>query len=183
MMNAIGLSVINPQDLDLGIVDKSWLHLFPPRSFSCAAKLYEEVAESSNLLSHAFRFESTDLPYMEYFRGVMSDLFALPLAISPLDRLQLLISAFRKAMAGLSKVKILNEHNVRSEDTSLAAVNCDEILPILVLLMLQLPPWLLAILHLNCCLLTDFIAPFLSPGWHGYSLATFSATLHVIRKL
>ncbi len=46
------------------------------------------------------------LPYLDYFSGVTSDLSSLPLAISPLDRLQLLISAFRKAMAGLSKLKL-----------------------------------------------------------------------------
>lgn len=108
MTNAIGLSVIDPQCLELGVVDESWLHLFPPRSFSSASLLYKQVAENSNLF---LKESTTDLPYMKYFSGVSSDLFSLPLAISPLDKLQLLISAFRKAMAGLSQMKV---HNLSS---------------------------------------------------------------------
>lgn len=111
MTNAIGLSVIDPQCLKLGIVDESWLHLFPPRSFSSASLLYKQTTESSNFLSCALKEEaSAASPYMKYFSGVSSDLFSLPLAISPLERLQLLISAFRKAMAGLSRVK-MDDHN------------------------------------------------------------------------
>ena len=64
-----------------------------------------------------------------------------------------------------------------------AAVSCDDILPVLVLLMLQWSPWLLALVHINCCILTDFIAPFLASGWHGYSLAAFTSTVVIIKKL
>lgn len=182
MENAIGLSIIEPHNLDLGVVEESWLLLFPPRHFIDASSLYQEVTTNSS--SNALKSESSEAPYLEYFSGVMSDLQSLPLAISPLDRVQLLISAFRKAMAGLSKLKLEPCHATAvMMDANLASVNCDEILPVLVLLMLQLPPQLLAILHLNCCLISDYMAPFLSLGWHGYSLTTFSSTLQIINKL
>ncbi len=63
------------------------------------------------------------------------------------------------------------------------AVSCDDILPVLVLLLLQWSPWLLSLVHINCCILTDFIAPFLSSGWHGYSLAAFTSAVVIIKKL
>lgn len=115
MTNAIGLSVIDPHYLELGVVEESWLHLFPPRSFSDALLLYTQVTESSISLTNGLNKESTcpNLPYKKYFSGVSSDLFSLPLAISPLDKLQLLISAFRKAMAGLSQLKLDNNHPMR----------------------------------------------------------------------
>lgn len=108
MENAIGLSIIKPQNLDLGVVEESWLLLFPPRHFLDASSLYQEASlyhEVTCVSSNALKYESSE-PYLEYFSGVMSDLQSLPLAISPLDRVQLLISAFRKAMTGLSKLKL-----------------------------------------------------------------------------
>ena len=70
-----------------------------------------------------------------------------------------------------------------SVDLNLAAVSCDEMLPVLVLVLLQLKPTMLSKLNLHCCFLSDYIAPFLSPGWHGYSLAAFSSALHVLSNL
>lgn len=118
MTNAIGLSVLDPQHLELGVVNDSWLHLFPPRPFISASVLYKEVSESSSvLMCPALERESTHSPYLEYFGGVASDLSSLPLTISPLDRVQLLTSAFRKAMTGLSNLKLrpyLSDHSTRS---------------------------------------------------------------------
>lgn len=106
MTNAIGLSLTNPQHLDLGIAEESWLTLFPPRSFHSVSCLYNEVAESSHSLVCPALESAVGLPFLEYFGGVASDLYSLPLAISPLDRVQLLTSAFRKAMTGLSNLKL-----------------------------------------------------------------------------
>ena len=113
--NAIGLSIIEPQNLDLGVVEEAWLLLFPPRHFSDASSLYQEVTMSSKVSSNALKSESKEAPYLEYFSGAMSDLQSLPLAISPLDRVQLLISAFRKATAGLSKLKLEPLNNGRGK--------------------------------------------------------------------
>jgi hypothetical protein len=69
-------------------------------------------------------------------------------------------------------------------DASLAAVSFDELLPVLVLILLhQLNPSALARLHVHCMFLADHTPPFLSPGWHGYSLAAFTSALHIISKL
>lgn len=71
----------------------------------------------------------------------------------------------------------------RSVDASLAAVSFDELLPVLVLILLQLSPSALARLHVHCMFLADYTPSFLSPGWHGYSLAAFTSALHIIAKL
>ena len=114
MTNAIGLSVIDPRHLELGLVNESWLLLFPLRPFTSASLLYQEVVECPDLLTcHRVETESIHSPYLEYFGGVASDLSSLALAISPLDRAQLLTSALRKAMTGVSNLKLrpyLSDH-------------------------------------------------------------------------
>ena len=104
MVNSLGLSVLDPRHLQLGVVDDSWLCLFPPRTFLSVSLLYKEVTKTSSDLPN-LKDEINSSPYMEYFGGVVSDLSSLSLAISPLDRAQLLTSAFRKAMTGLSNLK------------------------------------------------------------------------------
>lgn len=115
MTNAIGLSIMDPRHLELGLVDESWLPLFPPRPFTTASLLYQEVIEGSALLTcRRFETESVNSPCLEYFGGVASDLSSLSLAISPLDRAQLLTSALRKTMAGVSNLKLrpyLSDHS------------------------------------------------------------------------
>ena len=70
-----------------------------------------------------------------------------------------------------------------SLDLSLAGVSCDDLLPLLTLILLQMHPSFLANLHLQCCFLEDYIAQFLAAGWHGYSLAAFRSVLQVIAEL
>ena len=68
-------------------------------------------------------------------------------------------------------------------DASLAAISFDELLPVLVLILMECVPSFLAKLHVHCAFLSDHMPPFLSPGWHGYSLAAFTSALHIISKL
>ena len=70
-----------------------------------------------------------------------------------------------------------------STDFHLAGVSCDDLLPLLVLLLLQLPPAFLCQLWLHCLLLEDCCPSFLQAGWHGYSLTTFRSSLTVISEL
>ena len=110
MLNAISVSMVNPHHLDLGVADEVWLSLFPPRSYSSARLLYEEVqgkcwSVSSLLSSLQQTSTSEELPCMELFGGVATDLASLVLALSPLDKLQLMTSAFRKATTALAVLK------------------------------------------------------------------------------
>ncbi len=110
MINAISVSMVNPQQLDLGVASVSWLDLFPCRTYQCTQELYEEIQEGvwslSTLLAHSQHAPSKDLPCMDLFGGVVRDLQSLVLALSPLEKLQLLTSAFRKASTALATLKL-----------------------------------------------------------------------------
>ena len=88
-------------------------------------------------------------------------------------------------MASLSRLKLkpLLEECAESADFHQAAVSCDDLLPVLVLILLHAHPKLITALHIDTVFLNDYIAPFLSSGWHGYSLATFSSAIQVISQL
>ena len=96
-MNALSVSVLEPHHLNLHI-NPSSLYLFPSRPFQDAVALYQQMTDSIP--------DHTSEEFREYFGGVVSDITFLSSAISPLDRLQLLTSAFRKLMASLSRIKL-----------------------------------------------------------------------------
>lgn len=197
--------MVDPLNHDLGLADRAWAELFSARSFDEATRLHKEIIHSSDSLSLALHCSSTG----HQFDGVTSDLMAVFTAKSPLEQLQMMTSALRKAMATLSSLKLkpLLERGTSTEqgenatmeiyinctiispplpavDASLAAVSFDELLPVLVLTLLhRLSPSALARLHVHCMFLADYTPPFLSPGWHGYSLAAFTSALHIISKL
>ncbi len=100
----------------------------------------------------------------------MFDLECLLQVHSPLEKLQLLTSAFRKLMASLSALQN-------------RVVCCDDLLPVVVGALLRANPKLLADIHINTIFLNDFIAPFLSSGWHGYSLTFFSSAIRIISEI
>lgn len=189
-LNSLSSSVVDPRTLNLAITEEAWLDFFQPRPFEEAVQLHQELTDKGYLKWN----RSVTLPETElwtHFGGVASDLFSLPPAISPLEKLQLLTSAFRKATVTLSKLKAKPTLQMESDvsrsssvmDGSQMSVSCDDLLPLLVLVLLQLPPSLLANLFLQCCFLDDYMAPFLSAGWHGYSLAAFRSALQVIAEL
>ncbi len=105
--------------------------------------------------------------YMEYFGGMTFDLECLAHAHAPLEKLQLLTSAFRKTMTSLSALQT-------------SAVCCDDLLPVMIMALIRTHPNLLVSVHINTRFLDDFIAPFLSSGWHGYSLTSFSSAIRII---
>jgi len=185
-LNCVSVSVLDPRSLNLGVPDEALLNVFKSRSFEEASRLYQELTDEGYLAGT--KTLEQDLEFRALFGGVTSDLTSLPLAISPLERLQLLTSAFRKVMATLSELKmrsLLQQRRSEEEsiDVSHAGVSCDDLLPLLTLILLQMHPSFLANLHLHCCFLEDYIAQFLSAGWHGYSLAAFRSVLQIIAEL
>ena len=344
-LNCVSVSILDPRGLNLGVPDETLLNVFKRRSFEEASRLYQELTDEGYLAGT--KALEQDPEFRALFGGVASDLTSLPLAISPLERLQLLTSAFRKVMATLSELKMrsllqrrrfqggrgdregrvllfvcllpsackiflpsfdsifyrtsrplpspLCSHYSSSHppsfflssflspsllsspplsfplppspflslslphtsspslplspflslpspsssslslllpyslslplppspslpsspslsflslplpsspslslpppsshappsaedsiDLSHAGVSCDDLLPLLTLILLQMHPSFLANLHLHCCFLEDYIAQFLSAGWHGYSLAAFRSVLQIIAEL
>ena len=96
--------MLDPRTLNLGSPDESILAIFKSRSFEVTLQLYQELTDEGYLTGTKTLEE--DQEFRALFGGVTSDLSSIPLAISPLERLQLLTSAFRKAMASLSELKL-----------------------------------------------------------------------------
>jgi hypothetical protein len=179
-VNALSVSVLPPSSLSLTIPETAWLSLFPPRSFSDATLLYSQPLEDPDATSEPPQLA----PGLQAkFGPVVTDLYCMAGARAPLQKLQLLTSAFRKTMASLSALKLQSLLEEGSTDFHLAGVSCDDLLPLLVLLLLQLPPAFLCQLWLHCLLLEDCCPSFLQAGWHGYSLTTFRSSLTVISEL
>ena len=101
-VNALSISVLPPTDLPLHIPDTSCLQLFPPRSFQHATQLYSQPVEADVY---------SDPPHLNSelqanFGPVVTDLYCMVRARAPLQKLQLLTSAFRKTTAALSTLKL-----------------------------------------------------------------------------
>ena len=100
-LNSLGASMVHPLNHDLGLADRAWAELFSARSFDEATHLHKEI-HSSDSLPLALHCSSTG----HQFDGVSSDLMAVFTAKSPLEQLQMMTSALRKAMATLSSLKL-----------------------------------------------------------------------------
>ena len=124
MINAVSVSMVAPGHLGLGVTCESWLSLFSVRSFSSACQLFLDIQENSwsqatLLVALQQHPPSQHLPCMQLFGGVAADLMALVLTLSPLDKLQLMTSAFRKASAALASLKLSdNENSTHCESTT-----------------------------------------------------------------
>lgn len=140
--------------------------LFRPIGFEYIVQRYQEIRGNASPLPWQ---QTCSQDYIEHFGGLIFDLECLLQVHSPLEKLQLLTSAFRKLMASLSA---LQER----------VVSCDDLLPVMVGALLRAHPKLLADIHINTIFLNDFIAPFLSSGWHGYSLTFFSSAIKIISE-
>ena len=103
-LNSVSVSIADPASLDLGVTNVSWLTCFRRRPFEEAVELYQELTDVEYLKGNKIGQQSSE--FRAHFGGVTSDLASLPLTISPLERLQLLTSAFRKVMASLSEMKL-----------------------------------------------------------------------------
>lgn len=93
--------MVDPVNHDLGLSNTSWAKLFSARPFDEATQLYKDI-HSSDSVSLAVHCPSAG----HQFDGVTTDLLAVFAAKSPLDQLQMMTSAFRKAMATLSNLKL-----------------------------------------------------------------------------
>ena len=93
--------MVDPVNHDLGLSNKAWAQLFSARTFDEATQLYKDI-HSSDSVSLVIDSPSTG----HLFDGVTTDLLTVFTAKSPLDQLQMMTSAFRKAMAALSNLKL-----------------------------------------------------------------------------
>ncbi len=162
-LNALGAALLSPDPSLPPAISR----LLPPIDFEHIIQRYQDIKENAEPLPWQ---KACSRDYIEHFGGLIFDLECLLHVHSPLEKLQLLTSSFRKLMASLSSLQK-------------RVVCCDDLLPVMVGALLQAHPKLLADIHINTIFLNDFIAPFLSSGWHGYSLTFFSSAIKIISDI
>ena len=97
--------MIDPVNLDLGLCNEAWAKLFSARSLEESSLLYKDIHKDSSLTSDSLLVVDC-CSTRHHFDGVSTDVIGVFTAKSPLDQLQLLTSAFRKATATLSNLKL-----------------------------------------------------------------------------
>ena len=105
----------------------------------------------------------------------MRDIFKVT---SPLSKLKCLTSSLRKITNAVQELRMRN-----GSDTFTAAVNAEDLLPLLVLMMLQMEPWEAASMWPQLAFTEDLMAPFLSAGCHGWALVEFQMAQRILHEL
>ena len=105
----------------------------------------------------------------------MRDIFKVT---SPLAKLKCLTSSLRKITNAVQELRMRS-----GKDTFAAAVNAEDLLPLLVLMMLQMDPWEVASMWPQLAFIEDLMAPFLSSGCHGWALVEFQMAQRIIHEL
>lgn len=105
----------------------------------------------------------------------MRDIFKVT---SPLNKLKCLTSSLRKITNAVQELRMRS-----GKDSFAAAVNAEDLLPLLVLMMLQMDPWEVASMWPQLAFTEDLMAPFLSSGCHGWALVEFQMAQRILHEL
>lgn len=105
----------------------------------------------------------------------MRDIFKVS---SPLNKLKCLTSSLRKITNTVQELRMRS-----GKDSFSAAVNAEDLLPLLVLMMLQMDPWEVAAMWPQLAFTEDLMAPFLSSGCHGWALVEFQMAQRILHDL
>ena len=105
----------------------------------------------------------------------MRDIFKVT---SPLAKLKCLTSSLRKITSAVQELRMRS-----GKDTFSAAVNAEDLLPLLILMMLQMDPWEVASMWPQLAFTEDLMAPFLRSGCHGWALVEFQMAQRILHEL
>ena len=105
----------------------------------------------------------------------MKDIFKVT---SPLSKLKCLTSSLRKITNAVQELRMRS-----GKDQFAAAVNAEDLLPLLVLMMLQMDPWEVAAMWPQLAFTEDLMAPFLASGCHGWALVEFQMAQRILHEL
>ena len=105
----------------------------------------------------------------------MRDIFKVT---SPLAKLKCLTSSLRKITNAVQELRMRS-----GKDKLSAAVNAEDLLPLLILMMLQMDPWEVASMWPQLKFTEDLMAPFLASGCHGWALVEFQMAQRILHEL
>lgn len=135
------------------------------------SKSQSDIDKKSNLMVEGETFEDNFGSALQNMRDIFK-------VTSPLAKLKCLTSSLRKITNAVQELRMRS-----GKDTFAAAVNAEDLLPLLVLMMLQMDPWEVASMWPQLAFIEDLMAPFLSSGCHGWALVEFQMAQRIIHEL
>ena len=150
--------------------DSSESGLLKPPLKRMLSKSESELNKKDNAVSRE-TFEDHFGPALQNIRDIFK-------VTSPLNKLKCLTSSLRKITDAVQELRMQS-----GQDTFTAAVNAEDLLPLLVLMMLQMEPWEVASMWPQLAFTEDLMAPFLSSGCHGWALVEFQMAQRILHDL
>ena len=99
-------------------------------------------------------------------------------ASSPLAKLKCLTSSLRKITDAVQELR-----KADGADELSAAVTAEDLLPLVVLMMLQMEPWEVAVMWPQLSFMEDLMPDFLTSGCHGWALVEFQMAQRFLHTL
>ena len=127
---------------------------------------------SSNASSHA------DETFQKHFGPALQNIRDILRATSPIAKLKCLTASLKKIASKVSELR-----QQEGVDQFKAALTAEDLLPLLVLMLLQMEPWETAVIWPQVKLIDDLMAPFLCSGCHGWALSQFQAAIRILSEL
>lgn len=116
--------------------------------------------------------------FEDHFGPALQNIKDIFKVTSPLNKLKCLTSSLRKITNAVQELRMQS-----GQDTFTAAVNAEDLLPLLVLMMLQMEPWEVAAMWPQLAFTEDLMAPFLTSGCHGWALVEFQMAQRILNEL
>lgn len=139
--------------------------------------LQRTLSRSQGDLSHKDSNVSGET-FEDHFGPALQNIRDIFKVTSPLNKLKCLTSSLRKITNAVQELRMRS-----GKDPFSAAVNAEDLLPLLVLMMLQMDPWEAATMWPQLAFTEDLMARFLSSGCHGWALAEFQMAQRVLHDL
>lgn len=130
-----------------------------------------KTSEPSCTLQQGDTFEDHFGPALQH----MKDMFK---AVSPVAKLKCLTASLRKIAAKVSELRMRD-----GQDSFSSAVTAEDLLPLLILMMLQMDPCDAASMWPQLAMLEDLMAPCLGSGCHGWALVEFQMAQRILVDL
>lgn len=141
------------------------------------SKSQGEINSSEKSQSPTLELQKEDT-FEDHFGPALQNMKELFKASSPVAKLKCLTASLKKIADKVSELR-----SREGRDSFSTAVTAEDLLPLLVLMMLQLEPFEVATLWPQLAMLEDLMAPFLSAGCHGWALVEFQLAQRILADL
>ncbi|XP_048584548.1 uncharacterized protein LOC116617229 [Nematostella vectensis] len=121
---------------------------------------------------------ATQDTFEDHFGPAFQNILDIFQAVSPMAKLKCLTASLRKITSKVADLRLLE-----GGDRFSVAVTAEDLLPLLVLMMLQMEPYDAAAIWPQLALVEDLMASFLASGCHGWALTEFQMAQRILTNL